>query len=127
MFGTGKTVAGVTLSRYYGQPGVGTFSATLNPVSQVWIQYPWADQNGDQLVTANELTFVANPATDGNYNPAAPGSPTTINTIDPGLKNEKTDEIVLGLQHELFPGIAVSANYIYRKYDDFRWTVNDGV
>jgi hypothetical protein len=127
VFGTGKTVAGVTLSRYYGQPGVGTFSATLNPVSQVWIQYPWSDLNGDQLVSANELTFVANPATDGNYNPAAPGSPTTINTIDPGLKNEKTDEIVLGLQHELFPGIAVSANYIYRKYDDFRWTVNDGV
>jgi hypothetical protein len=127
VFGTGKTVAGLTYSRYYGQPTVGDFSSTLNPLGTVYLQYPWSDLNGDQLVTRNELNLTVNPTISGNYNPAAPGSPTTINSIDSNLKNETTDEFVIGLQHELFPGIALSANYIWRKYDNFRWTTREGI
>jgi outer membrane receptor protein involved in Fe transport len=127
LFGTGKTVLGLTVSRYYGQPAVGDLSATLNPVGTVYLGYPWTDLNGDQLVTRNELNLSATPTISGNYNPAAPGSPTTINSIDPNLKNETTNEFIVGLQHELFPGIALSANYIYRKYDNFRWTTAEGV
>jgi outer membrane receptor protein involved in Fe transport len=127
VFGSGKTVAGVTYSRYFGQPGANTMSERLNPVTEVYLRYPWNDLNSDQLVTANELDLTATPTISGNYNPAAPGSPTTINRVDPNLKNERTDEIILGLQHELLPGVALSANYIYRKYNDFRWTVSDGI
>ena len=50
--GSGKTVLGVTLSRYYGQPGVDAIASTLNPVGTVFLRYPWADLNNDQLVTA---------------------------------------------------------------------------
>ena len=125
--GNGKTVAGVTLSRYYGQPSVGAIAGTLNPVGTVSLRYPWTDTNNDQFVQANELNLTAAPVVTGNYNPAAPGSPTTINTVDPNIKNETTDEVVIGLQHELFPGIAVNANYIYRKYGNFRWTTSEGV
>lgn len=125
--GSGKTVLGLTLSRYYGQPGVDSLAATLNPLGTVFLRYPWTDLNNDQLVTRNELNLAATPNISGNYNPDAPGSPTTINTVDPNIKNERTDEIVVGLQHELFPGIALSANYIYRKYDNFRWTTDEGI
>jgi hypothetical protein len=127
VFGSGKTVAGVTFSRYYGQPGADTFSARLNPVGTVFLRYPWNDLNNDQLVTRNELDLTQTPTISGNYNPAAPGSPTTINRVDPDLRNEKTDEVIIGLQHELFPGVALSANYIWRKYSDFRWTTADGI
>jgi hypothetical protein len=127
LFGSGKTVLGLTLSRYYGQPGVDSLASTLNPLGTVYLRYPWTDLNNDQLVTRNELNLSATPVISGNYNPAAPGSPTTINTVDPNIKNEKTDEIVIGLQHELLPGIALSANYIYRKYGNFRWTTDEGV
>ena len=127
LFGSGKTVLGLTLSRYYGQPGVDSLAATLNPLGTVHLRYPWTDLNNDQLVTRNELNLSAAPVITGNYNPSAPGSPTTINTVDPNIKNEKTDEIVIGLQHELLPGIALSANYIYRKYGNFRWTTDEGV
>jgi hypothetical protein len=127
LFGTGKTILGVTLSKYYGQPAVGDLSATLNPVGTVSLRYPWTDLNNDQLVTANELNLTAAPVVSGNYNPAAPGSPTTINTIDSNLKNETTKEVIVGLQHELMPNIAVNANYIWRKYDNFRWTTSEGV
>jgi hypothetical protein len=127
VFGSGKTIAGVTLSRYYGQAGVDDISGILNPVAAVNLRYPWTDLNNDQFVQVNEVNFNATPVITGNYNPAAPGSPTTINTVDPGLKNDTVDELIVGLQHELFPGIALTANYIYRKYDNFRWDVSEGV
>jgi hypothetical protein len=57
----------------------------------------------------------------GNWNPAAPGSPTTANTIDPNLKNDRTDEIILGLDHELGAGFAVGVNYIWRRYSNFQF------
>lgn len=125
--GSGKTIIGLTLSRYYGQPGVGDLSATLNPVTQVYLGYPWNDKNGDKFVTRDELDLTAAPEINGNYNLAAPGSPTTINTIDPNLKDERTDEVIVGLQHELLPGIGVQANYIWRNYDSFRWTTDEGI
>jgi hypothetical protein len=124
--GKGTTVLGLTLSRYYGQPGIDDISGTLNPVGTVYLQYPWNDLNNDRNVQANELNY-AQQTVSGNYNPAAPGSPTTFNKVDPNLENETTDEAIIGLQHELFPGIALSANYIYRKYDNFRWTTSEGI
>lgn len=127
VFGTGKTVAGVTVSRYYGQPGVAALEATLNPVTAVSLRYKWNDLNRDELVTANELDFSSLLNQTGNYNPANPGSPTTINRVDPDVKNETTDEVIIGFQHELLPGVALSANYIWRKYDNFRWTTRDGI
>lgn len=125
--GSGKTVLGLTLSRYYGQAGIDDLSGTLNPVSAVSLRYPWNDLNNDQFITRNELDLTAAPVVTGNWNAAAPGSPTTINTVDPNLKNPSTDEVIVGLQHELLPGIAVSANYIWRKYDNFTWTTSEGV
>jgi hypothetical protein len=132
--GAGKTVIGVNVSRYYGQPAVGDLSATLNPVTQVSLRYPWADLNNDQNVQFNEIQFVnpttgvANaPVVTGNWTAATPGSPTTINTIDSNLKNETTDELLVSFQHELMPNVALQANYIWRKYDNFRWTTSEGV
>jgi hypothetical protein len=124
--GKGTTVLGLTLSRYYGQPGIDDLSGVLNPLGTVYLQYPWTDNNGDRIVTVNELDLTRQ-VVSGNYNPASPGSPTTFNKVDQNLKNETTDEAIIGLQHELFPGIALSANYIYRKYDNFRWTTSEGV
>ena len=43
------------------------------------------------------------------------GAATTANTIDPNLKNDTTDEFIVGLDHEVGRGFAVGANYIWRK------------
>jgi hypothetical protein len=63
----------------------------------------------------------------GNWNPAAPGSPTTANTIDPRLQNDETQEIIVGVDREIGAGFAVAVNYIWRKYANFQFTDTVGL
>src|SRR5439155_16664682 len=63
----------------------------------------------------------------GNWDPANPSSPTTKNTIDPNLKNDRTDEIIIGGDREIGAGFAVGASYIWRNYTNFNWSPINGV
>jgi hypothetical protein len=138
--GDGKTVLHGNYAMYWGQVGVGGVSGQVNPVTRVSIRYPWVDLNHDGFVQANEildkngipLIAGGNPAnylqlTFGNYDPAAPGSPTTKNTVDPNLKNDRTDEIIVGIDREIGAGFAVGANYIWRRYTNFQFTDTLGI
>src|SRR5438874_5356642 len=115
--GTGKNIVHGNYAMYWGQVGTGGVASQVNPVTRVSIRYPWVDLNHDTFVQPNEIQIPNNNianllALTGNWNPAAPGSPTTANTIDPNLKNDKTQEFILGLDHEVGAGFAVGANYI---------------
>ena len=63
----------------------------------------------------------------GNWDPKNPSAATTANTIDPNLKNDTTDEFIVGVSHEVGRGFAVDANYIYRKYGNFTSTFTNGI
>ncbi|HEV2984120.1 MAG TPA: hypothetical protein VGX46_07020, partial [Vicinamibacterales bacterium] len=130
--GDQKTVVHGNYAMYWGQVGVGGYSNQVNPVTRVSIRYPWVDLNHDGFVQPNEIMIPNNNianylALTGNWNPAAPGSPTTANTIDPNLKNDKTQEIIVGVDHEIGAGFAVGANYIWRKYSNFQFTDTIGI
>src|SRR5258707_1189322 len=86
--------------------------------------YTFVQPNEIQIPNNNIANFLA---LTGNWNPAAPGSPTTANTIDPNLKNDRTQEFILGLDHEVGAGFAVGANYIWRKYSNFQFTDTVGL
>jgi hypothetical protein len=125
--GSGKTIARANYSSYWGQIGTGAIAGQVNPVTRVSIRYPWVDTNHDTFVQPGEIIIpggnIANYlALTGNWNPAAPGSPTTANTVDPNLKNDRTDEIIVGVDHEVGAGFAVGANYIWRRYTNFQFT-----
>jgi len=123
--GSGKTVAKATLARYYGQ---GIYTAdTLSPTTAITLRYPWADLNGDRFIQRNELDLTKLLSYSSNYDPAHPDSPLTPNKIDPGLKSDRTTEVVVGLEHELLRDFAVSASYIWRKYDRFNWSPRIGL
>src|SRR5439155_784282 len=49
------------------------------------------------------------------------------NTIDPNLKNDRTSEVIVGLDREIGAGFAVGGNYIWRKYDNFSWSPTNGI
>jgi hypothetical protein len=124
--GDGLTVVHGNYAMYWGQVGVGGYASQINPVTRVSIRYPWVDANHDSFVQANEVVIPGNDianylALTGNWNPAAPGSPTTSNTIDPNLKNDKTQEVIVGVDREIGAGFAVGANYIWRKYSNFQF------
>jgi hypothetical protein len=73
-------------------------------------------------VQRNELDlakgFLTSPTS--NYDPAHPSAAVTPATVDPNLRNDKTDELILGFDHELMPNFAVGVSYIYRKYSDLQ-------
>jgi hypothetical protein len=128
--GTGKTVAKGSFAIYYGQRSPGQAVNALNPVTAASVRFPWTDLNGDLVVQRNELTLSrANVLFfSGNYNPDNPGALTTTGSVDPNVKNDRTREFIVGIDHEVMPNFGVGASYIWRKYDQFAWndTLNFG-
>lgn len=119
--GEGKTILNGSYSMYFSQRAPGTLSGILNPITQASIGFPWADANGDKVVQAGELNYNTILTFSGNYDPNNPSVVATSNTVDPNTKNERTQEFIVGFDHELFAGWGVGANYIWRKYDQFNW------
>ena len=76
----------------------------------------WTDSNMDGIVQGNELTGVPTSSstrfntTTGVLTPAG-------NAVDPDAELGRTREAVAGIQHELLPNMALTVDYIYRKYD----------
>lgn len=115
--GDGKTIAKASVNRFYGQ---GIFTAgILNPVGATLVRYPWTDANGDLTVQRNELDLTRLLAFSANYNPAAPANVTSSNQVDPNLKNDRVDEVIAGIDHELMPNFGVGVAYIYRRIGQF--------
>lgn len=118
------TLIKASYARFTGGLGLGTIAAT-NPLAGVsYAYYAWNDANGDKLVQPGEVDTSANGFQySRNRNDACPscvGQPT--NGIDPNLKAPRTDEILVGVDHELLPGFAVGVNYTYRKFKDFLYS-----
>ena len=113
----GRTVLKGNYAMYWGT-GIST-AASLNPVSEVSLRYPWNDLNGDTFVQRNELDLTRLLNRTGNYNPANPASPVSSTTVDPNFKNDRTDEFSIGLERELMANFGVGAAYIYRSYPDY--------
>ncbi len=121
--GRGKTLVHANVARYYGQVGTGNLASQINPLTAVTARYPWVDANGDKVAQANEVIVSNKPlAFSGNWDPLNPTAVGTANTIDPNIKNDTTDEFIVGADHELGRGFAVGANYIWRRYGDFQFT-----
>jgi hypothetical protein len=126
--GNGKTLARANYARYYGQVGTGGIAGTINPVGSTTLRYPWVDANGDRVAQASEVQASANPlSASTNWSAANPANTVSANSVDPTLKNDKTDEVIIGLDREIGAGFAVGANYIWRKYGDFQWNDRTGI
>jgi hypothetical protein len=139
IMGDAKTIVRANYAVYYGQVGTGAIASQINPVASVNVRYNWVDLNHDGFAQANEfydttgvpLVSGGNPAKFANinattWNPANPNSISTNNTIDPNLKNDRTREVIVGVDHEIGAGFAVGANYIWRRYDQFNNTYSFG-
>lgn len=115
--GDGKTIVKSNYAIYWGT-GI-TTAQYVTPVGEVALRYPWNDANGDRFVQRNELDLTRRLNITGNYDPANPASPVSPTTVDPNLKNDRTDEFSIGLEHELMENFGVGAAYIFRNYPDY--------
>lgn len=113
-----KTVARVSFSRYAGQLNTGTVGVR-NPSSTAGsASYRWTDLNGDHFAQANEVDLTQFITAAGGFNPNNPTAVTSANVLDPNLKAPRTTSIVAGLDREIMPNLAVTANYSYTKTTD---------
>jgi Carboxypeptidase regulatory-like domain/TonB-dependent Receptor Plug Domain len=126
--GNGKTVAHGNYSRYYSQLGNGNIASQINPVGSTTLRYPWTDLNNDRVAQANEITTGPNPlSASTNWSAANPANTKSANSIDPNLKDDTTDEIIVGIDREVGLGFAVGANYVWRRYANFQWSDRNGL
>ena len=121
--GDGRSVAKFNYSRYVSQLGSGgTLAGVYNTVASTFVRYPWVDLSGDKIIQANEIVLTAAPLSwTGGYDYNNPSATSTTGTVDPGLRMETTNEILLSFDKQIGQQFAVSASYIWRKYGDFRW------
>jgi hypothetical protein len=122
----GKTLLKASAAQYYGT-GIST-SGTINPVGTTTLRYPWTDRNADGSVQRDELDLNRLLNFSTNYNPAQPGAFITPNTVDPNLKNDRTDELLGAIEHELMRDFGLSVTYMWRSYPRYsNWTPRLGV
>ena len=120
--GNGKTLLRANWATYYGQVGNGGVAGSINPVAATTLRYPWVDANNNKVADAGEIVLSANPiSASTNWSAANPAKTVSANTVDPNLRNDKTQEFILGVDREIGAGFAVGASYIWRKYSDFSW------
>lgn len=113
-----KTVARASFSRYAAQLETGTVGV-LNPSSTAGsASYRWVDTNGDHFAQASEVDLNQFITAAGGFNPANPTAVTSANILDPDLKAPRTTSVVIGLDRELIPNLAVTANYSHTKTTD---------
>lgn len=126
--GDGRTVLNASYAAYYGQMAPGQLSGELAATNAVYVRYPWADTNGDGFVQANEVNTSGQPLSrDVNYDPANPANYNSPGKVDPNIKNDRTREFIIGAERQLWPGVAMGASYIWRRYDRFNWADTVGL
>jgi len=121
--GNGRSVLKFNYSRYVGQLGsFGVLAGVYNTVVSTLVRYPWMDANTDGFVQANEIVLTPSPlAWTGGYNYNDPTATSTTGTVDPNLRMETTDEMLVSFDKQIGSHFAVSASYIWRNYANFRW------
>lgn len=118
--GDGKWVLKATAARYYGLGTANPAQATvLSPTGQTTLRFPWNDLNKDGFVQRNELDLTKLLFFSSNYDPSHPTALVSPRTVDPNLEDDITDEVIVGVDHELMANFAVSASYIWRRYNHF--------
>jgi hypothetical protein len=123
--GSGKSLIKLSANRFYGQ-FVGT-AGILNPVGATTVRYPWVDANGDLFVQRGELDLNRLITFSANYNPNNPTNVLSANRVDPGLKNDIVNEVIVGLDHELMDNFGVGVAYIHRRIGRFTFNVPEGL
>jgi hypothetical protein len=111
------TVLKASYARYADALGTGTID-NINPIGGVsYAYYGWNDANHNNLVEVGEVDLGDFQFSRG-YDPEDPGAVEAVDNFDPDFHAPLTDELLLGIDHELFPAFAVGVAYTYRKFED---------
>ena len=113
-----KTVVRGSYANYAAQLSYGW--AALEAIPAGYLAYGWNDANGDKLPQPNEVDVAGGVLYSYQINPLNRSS--NAGRVDTNLKNQRDNEFVLGIDHELASNLAVGAAFTYRKSKNFTYT-----
>ena len=138
--GDGKTVFRASFGRYYTPIGVESFGGGGPDLDrtyylQEFYSVPWdgLDLNGDGYITGSEFANAArqipylSPINEGDFaNVWRSSDPSWGLSIQPGMKNQHTDQWTLNLEREIFRDFSLGVTYINRSTRDMivQWPLN---
>ena len=125
LFGTGKTVLKASAGKYLDQIGTGTPGP--NPNGTVSQTYAWNDSNGDLVFSDAGATWTGSRYVGGEFGTLSSTSIPNPNPFDRNRRRTWRMEGTAGIDHELAPGLGISATYIYRKEHDPYVTVESSI
>jgi hypothetical protein len=105
--GNGRTALKASFGRFYANVG-NWLSNFVNPNSYIYFYTRWEDLNGNGLWDPGEEDETPY---SGPYSPS-------VNSIDPGLKQQYTDELTISLDHRLTTDLALGAYVTIRRDKD---------
>jgi hypothetical protein len=113
--GTGRSVFKLTYGWFNPEAGL---AGDFNKNGSFTTRFRWRDLNGNRDFDAGEA----------NLDPNGPDFVSTTsaanNILNPDLKLAHVQEISATMEHELTPGTAIRALYLYRRFGDQSATVN---
>ncbi len=108
-----QTVARASISRAAGQLNTGFIGFQNASSGAGSATYRWVDRNGDHLAQADEVLTDQRLSAAGGFNPQNPGAAVSANVTDPNLEAPVTTSVVVGIDRELAPSLAVQVNYSF--------------
>jgi hypothetical protein len=110
-----KTVARASFARYSGR--IDSYYGKLeNPAAYAFLAYYWDDLNADGLPQGDEVRFSDGIQYYSNVDPENPGAfASSPNVIDENYSAPIDYEVIVGLDREIVPDLAVSAAYTWRR------------
>ena len=116
-----KTLLRASYSRFADQLGGGVAN-WLNPLyPPAYVYFDYNDLNHNGQADPNELIFPCSGHSscyNQAYNPFHPDQPISSNAVNPNLKPQLTDEILLSGEHALLPEFVVGLNFTFRRISD---------
>ena len=100
--GDGRRMARANYARYFGQVGNGGVAATVNPVGSTTLRIRGSTRTGTTVRRDGEIRLSATPrSASTNWSAANPANTVSANSVDPNLKNDTTDEFIVGVDREI--------------------------
>jgi Carboxypeptidase regulatory-like domain len=119
-----QTLLRAGYSRYVNQLDSGSVFPT-SPGATSYLYYYFNDLNKDNIAQRSEIDFLYGLAGFRGIDPGHPSVSQQFTRWASNFKAPTTDEIVLGVEHELLTDFSVGVNGTYRKLNDFVWTIGE--
>lgn len=108
-----QTLLRASYNRYVSQ--MGSTVAGSSPVGNSYFTFYGVDANGDRTIQRSELAKIRSFV---GINPANPTSLTSTRRIDYDMNPPTTDELVFGVDREIFADLVVGASITHRRNKD---------